>query len=287
MKSRQWLTRSALAACCGALLFAIHAAAQQPLGQRFDQPTLVPRVVQERTPDGKVVTRQVLEARSAGASPFANDPEVQQMLQLEMALAADARKLADTANFGDSEGERDDAKDKLREKLVEIFDLQQKRRAHEIAKIEERLTRLKETMTKRDAAKDSIVDRRLDVLTGGIDELGWEETGSQGIPGGDGFNPYRPTLPPPVQPMQPNTSGTFPSAAPLITGPGPGVTVAPAGGITLPGPPTLSNPDATLPAPVSPRQPATRTPRATDPAPAAAAPAVDPLGGQRDPFGTP
>jgi hypothetical protein len=37
-------------------------------------------------------------------------------------------------------------------------------------------------MKKRDTAKDSIVDRRLDVLTGGIDELGWEETFPLGGP---------------------------------------------------------------------------------------------------------
>jgi hypothetical protein len=269
MKSRQWFNLAVLAACCGALLFAIQATAQQPQSP-FNQPTLVPRVVQERTPDGKVVTRQVFEARAGDASPFANDAEVQQMLQLEMALADNARNLADIANFGDSAGERDDAKDKLREKLVEIFDLQQKRRAHEIAKIEERLTRLKETMTKRDAAKDSIVDRRLEVLTGGIDELGWEETGAHGIPGGRSFANGSLTLPPPVQPRQPSGLGTFPSAAPRITGPGPGVTAAPAAGITLPGPPSLPEP-----VPLNP----TLEPSSTlGDAPTLPEPAVDPAG---------
>ena len=35
---------------------------------------------------------------------------------------------------------------------------------------------LKDTMKKRDSAKDTIIGRRLDELTGVTDDLGWEET---------------------------------------------------------------------------------------------------------------
>jgi hypothetical protein len=47
----------------------------------------------------------------------------------------------------------------------------------EIGKIEERLGKLKDTMKKREAAKETIIGRRFDELTGVTDELGWEETG--------------------------------------------------------------------------------------------------------------
>ena len=110
----------------------------------------------------------------AGDTP--QDAESQKLLNQERGAAQEARALASNAQLGNSEAEKADAEKKLREKLVEIFDLQQQRRNREIAKIEERLGKLKETLKKRDAAKDSIVDRRLETLTGGVDELGWEDS---------------------------------------------------------------------------------------------------------------
>jgi hypothetical protein len=147
-----------------------------------------------------------------GGAPYVPDEESQSLFQEEQAAAAEARQL--TTQFQRAYGQgRPQVKAQLREKLVEIFELQQKRRQREVGQIEERLSKLKDTMAKRTAAKDSIVDRRLETLTGGIDELGWEETGARG-PGATwtmergfgygGFGSFAPTYPqPPNVPAAP------------------------------------------------------------------------------------
>ena len=53
-------------------------------------------------------------------------------------------------------------------------------------------------LKKRDAAKDSIVDRRLETLTGGVDELGWEDSlanpaNPYGLPSAHPFQPQIPS----------------------------------------------------------------------------------------------
>lgn len=164
----------------------------------------------ERTPDGKVL-RFTQRGPNATFVPLAAqsgrtvygvttglDAESQKLLNQEHAAAQEARALAAQAQPGSSDGEKADAKKKLREKLIQIFDLQQERRSREIAKIDERLGKLKETLKKRDAAKDSIIDRRLEALTGGVDELGWEDSfGNPGYPyGPPSLSPYPLNVPP-------------------------------------------------------------------------------------------
>jgi hypothetical protein len=92
--------------------------------------------------------------------PVYSDPESVRMASEEQATAQEARALAALYARAESDAAKDEAKKKLREKLAAIFDLQQQRRAHEIAKIEERLGKLKDTMKKRDTSKDPIIDRR-------------------------------------------------------------------------------------------------------------------------------
>jgi hypothetical protein len=72
-----------------------------------------------------------------------------------------------------------------------------------VSKIEERLGKLKETMKKREAAKDTIVGRRLDELTGVTDELGWEETGIHAQAGPSAAVRF-PGTPPVTVPILPN-----------------------------------------------------------------------------------
>ncbi len=121
-----------------------------------------------RTPDGSTILL-------GGVKPA--DAESQRLLSEEQEAAVDAKTLVASLQRAESVGEdQGELKKKLREKLAEIFDLQQQRRNREIAKIEERLGKLKDTLKKREDAKDSIVDRRLETLTGGVDELGWEDS---------------------------------------------------------------------------------------------------------------
>jgi hypothetical protein len=211
-----------------------------------------------------------------GGAPHVPDEESQNLFQEEQAAAAEARQL--TTQFQRATGQgRTEVKAKLREKLVEVFELQQKRRQREVGQIEERLNKLKDTMAKRTAAKDSIVDRRLETLTGGIDELGWEETGARGPVGrmwtgegglgyGGGFGGFTPTYPQPpnvpaapraktsprppraVQPPQPPQPPQQPQAAPApapVPGPVPVAPVPPA--LPVPAAPPSASP--AVPAP--------------------------------------
>jgi len=130
------------------------------------------------TPDGRTFYVQPNYGGRfpAGDTPHVPDAESQKLMAQEQAAAQEARTLSAQAQQAGSDGEKADAKKKLREKLAQIFDLQQERRTREIAKIEERLGKLKDTLKKRDTSKDSIIDRRLETITGGVDELGWEES---------------------------------------------------------------------------------------------------------------
>jgi hypothetical protein len=143
---------------------------------------------------------------------------------------------------GTSEEQQTERKSQIREKLATIFDLQQQRRTREIAKIEERLGKLKDVLKKRETAKDSIVDRRLETLTGGVDELGWEES----LPGPNYSQPgFVPTLP--ITSNVPQAGTTIPGQ-PLLHEP----TALPPP-VAVPGPP---GPSAGLPSALPPATPA-------------------------------
>jgi hypothetical protein len=125
---------------------------------------------------------------STHADPLADNPEAAKLDEAETQAAREAESLAsqlraDTpALLGQqalSEALRAELKGKLRDALVRQFDAQQKRRSLEITSIEERLGKFKDTLKKRDAAKDTIINKRLDQLTGVGDDLGWEETGTR------------------------------------------------------------------------------------------------------------
>jgi hypothetical protein len=103
-------------------------------------------------------------------------PELAQLQTEEVQAASEAQSLAAQVAKA-SEPHREELKGKLRESLARQFDAQQKRRSQEIEGIEDRLAKLKETLQKRGAAKEAIIGRRLDQLTGVKDELAWEETG--------------------------------------------------------------------------------------------------------------
>jgi hypothetical protein len=215
-----------LAALSGAVgLFALRAGGQAPADTVQRPPTIVEagpdNTFIERTPDGKVLRTMQRSPNESGAGNWItsdgrtfyatpqyaggygviaaqSDPETQKLLAQEQSAAQEARALA-ASSQGGSDSEKADAKKKLREKLIQVFDLQQQRRNREITKIEERLGKLKDTLKKRDTAKESIVDRRLEALTGGVDELGWEES----LPG-----PPPAPFPANAYPVPPGVPGT-------------------------------------------------------------------------------
>ena len=114
--------------------------------------------------------------RYAGYGVPTADPEVAKLHQAEVEAAREAAALAGQFNTASSDL-RDEIRGQLREALARQFDAQQERRSQEIDGIEQRLAALKDTLQKRNEARDAIVDRRLNQLTGVQDELGWEETG--------------------------------------------------------------------------------------------------------------
>ena len=200
------------------------------------------RTVVRQGPDGKTVyeTFQVPVSQPDFGHP--PDAESQKLIAQEQALAQEVRQMAGNFVAIDApESAQAEQKEKIKEKLNAIFDLQQQRRTREIAKIEERLARLKETLKKRDAAKDEIVNRRLETLTGGIDELGWEESLPPG-PISDSRPGRVPTLLPPAPYAD---SGPVPVPAPPTRGrynpyAPPAIELPP----TAPGPPAAPVPPA-------------------------------------------
>ena len=240
--------------------------AQQPAGINVDS-----RGVNELRADGTIVQRtvdgRVLQmvpsnpgAGQAGvvaypmtsgeghsyyvASSFP-DPETAKLMSEEMQATQAAQKVLAELRSADSEGDKEKIKAQLREKLLAIFELQQKRRAAEVTKIEQRLAKLKDTMKKREGSKEAIVDRRLDLLTGGVDELGWEETFPLGGPNAanrtPNFFPYGVPAPPveaspgglPIGP--PTTSVPRPANVPALPAP----SFAPPATPAAPAPPPL------------------------------------------------
>jgi hypothetical protein len=261
---------AALAAAIG--LITVPAGGQAPAGPSAQDPNFVPvpsTTLYEQTSDGKLlrVTQQghsatyvplTVDGRAFYPQPTGLDAESQKLLAAEQAAAKEVSVLAGQAQRAESDGERADAKKQLREKLVQIFDLQQQRRNHEIARLEVRLGKLKDTLKKRDAAKDSIVDRRLETLTGGVDELGWEDSfGALASPYGSPASRLPNTTP------APRYYGAERRTAPPATAPrttAPGYPAPPA--VPVPAAPEAA-PTPTIPpvAPAPPLAPAPPAPR--------------------------
>jgi TolA-binding protein len=68
---------------------------------------------------------------------------------------------------------RGDAKKRLAEVLGRQFDLQQAQEEKELTRLEEQLKRLRDLMKKRQAARQTIIDHRLDQLVRETQGLGW------------------------------------------------------------------------------------------------------------------
>jgi hypothetical protein len=217
------------------------------------------QVVEEKGPDGKASTRYVLRGGWQSAyGPVAADAQSQKLLAQEQTAAQEARTLVTQALQADSDGAKADAKKKLRDKLAQVFELQQTRRNHEIAKIEERLAKLKDTLKKRESSKDSIIDRRLETLTGGVDELGWEDNFPETLsPQGYGFPGVAPAptgvprYAPPAEPV-PGPAGPVPSP-PRVPGV-PGVGAPAAAPVPVPALPSAGPTPPVVPLAPSPSQ---------------------------------
>ena len=181
MKVSRCIALSLLIPLCGMAVLAVYLNAQEPVPLSRNP---VPKLPDPDQPlFGQAGVGGDNQTRSGNRVQYYNysatDPKTLQLIANEQAADREARGLAasyaQAANEGANDELRGNIKKQLKEKLAAIFEMQQKRRTAEIASIEERLARLKDVSKKRETNKDAIVDRRLEQMTGGVDELGWEE----------------------------------------------------------------------------------------------------------------
>src|SRR5262249_16126341 len=137
-------------------------------------PSSAPAVELPRGPGGNYSLSGVVVT-----APGADDPEMAALAQSEAELAHQSVELS--ARYASSEdvAEQKKIKAELRETLVKQFDVQKQRRELELARIEERVRKLREQIKKRNDSRETIIDRRLEQLVDDAEGLGWApEAGS-------------------------------------------------------------------------------------------------------------
>lgn len=102
-----------------------------------------------------------------------NPEEFSRMVE-ERKLDAACMKLAETIRGMKSDDSARASKlAELKTQLGKLFDLREAGKERQIAKLEEELTRLKETVRKRKTNKDSIIDTHIKEITGEKEDMGW------------------------------------------------------------------------------------------------------------------
>ena len=84
------------------------------------------------------------------------------------------------------------ARDKLQTALGDLFDVRQKEREDEIKEIEARVTKLRETLKKRESKRQELIDHHLTTLIQDAEGLGWGSDGQ----GANYFYSRTPMMPP-------------------------------------------------------------------------------------------
>ncbi len=131
---------------------------------------------QERYEDASKVRRSSgVSSMSTTATAFPAQAVVHgQAMVNEYAVAVqNAQQFLKSAG---TDKEREEAQDGLREALSAQFDADVKKREEELESIRKRLTEMTELLEKRTAAKEEIVDLRLQVLSQDADGLGWADS---------------------------------------------------------------------------------------------------------------
>jgi hypothetical protein len=135
------------------------AAGQQPAGNQAYQPSL-------SSPGGMGVWSAYQRAGS-------QDPEVRKLIAAEVKAEQEVAALVAEYSKTEEDGDRAKVKSKLAAALAKQFDLQQKRRELELARVEAQLKKLRELMKKRADERKTIIDKRIDQLVREADGLGW------------------------------------------------------------------------------------------------------------------
>jgi hypothetical protein len=101
------------------------------------------------------------------------DPEVGKLQHEEAKFDQEAAGLLREFARTENNDQRDKLKTRLADILAKEFDLQQKRRELELTRLETHMKKLRDMMNKRGAARQTIVEKRLDQLLRDADGLGW------------------------------------------------------------------------------------------------------------------
>lgn len=99
--------------------------------------------------------------------------ETTRLSALDAQLGQQAESLVKQLAEATEENDRAKLKQSLQETLAQQFDTQQKVRELEVASVEARVKKLRDVITKRNDARRSIIDRRLDQLVREAEGLGW------------------------------------------------------------------------------------------------------------------
>jgi hypothetical protein len=114
-----------------------------------------------------------------GSNPFVSgprapqDPEARKLYEAECKAEQEVAKLVAEYAKTEEEAERAKLKTKLTDALSKQFDLQQKRRERELARVEAQLKKLRDLMKKRSDERKSIIEKRVDQLVRDAEGLGW------------------------------------------------------------------------------------------------------------------
>lgn len=102
-----------------------------------------------------------------------DDEELQKLRHQDAGLAHESAALLQKLGQVEGEAERAPLIEQLDEALGKQFDVQQQIREHEVARIEAKVKKLRETITKRAAARAAIIGNRREQLLRESEGLGW------------------------------------------------------------------------------------------------------------------
>jgi hypothetical protein len=120
----------------------------------------------------------------------AHDEESAKLNAADAQMQQVSQTLLGQYSEADDDDARSQVKDKLAETLEKQFSVQQQLREREVAKIEARVKKLREVINKRNDARRSIIDKRLDQLIREAEGLGWNAPAAGGNPLGASY--YQP-----------------------------------------------------------------------------------------------
>ncbi len=103
------------------------------------------------------------------------DPEAMKLQRQAMELERQSFDLSAKLRSlpKDSKDDRAEVTAKLKDTVVQLFDLREKMRAREVDMIKKRLEELTQLLEKRKANRDAIIEKRLKQLSGESDDLDW------------------------------------------------------------------------------------------------------------------